>query len=78
MSAGTYEYISESEMLELRRQWKDLVNKIKANQPKMIRVRVNKYTTVEIAEGKNIKKVLHNLKQGRERYYMTDESDFFS
>ena len=72
MSAGTYEYISDYEMIELRSQWKDLVDKIKTNQPEMVRVKIDDKTTLEIAKNKNINKVLKNYRQGRERYYLQD------
>ncbi|MFV0469750.1 MAG: hypothetical protein ACK5MK_12580 [Dysgonomonas sp.] len=70
--AGTYEYITESEFREKRAEWQEIIDRIKANQPRMLRVRVDSKTVLEIAENKNIKKVLRNYKRGRERYYAAD------
>lgn len=72
MSAGTYEYISEQEMREYRAQWQQLVNQIKEHQPPMIRVKVDERTTLEIAKGKDVRKVLKRYRKAREAYYAQD------
>lgn len=72
MSAGTYEYISEVEMREYRAQWQEIINRIKENQPPMIRVKVDDKTTLEIAKNKDVKRVLRHYRKGRELYYARD------
>ncbi|MDH6354506.1 Na+/phosphate symporter [Dysgonomonas sp. PH5-45] len=67
-----YEYFSEAELRDMREQGQITINTLKQNQPPMKRIRINKNTIIEIAEGKSIKQVLRRLNEGRKRFYMAD------